>query len=72
MTGEMGQPIKEGIAKRYLHVRKLREPAFVRRTDKVEGNIELDADGEIEFAHDTSAVSKDPHLYVAKVNGYIK
>ena len=55
-----------------MHVRKLKEPVFTRRADKVEGNVELDPEGALTFAAEASAASKDPHLYVAKVNGYIK
>lgn len=65
-------PIKEGIAARYLHVRKLRDPTFVRRTDKTEGNVKLDPNGALAFAGEAMAVSKDPHLYVQKVNSYVK
>ena len=41
-TLQEGKPVKEGIAKRYLHVRKLKEPVFARKTDKIEGNVLLD------------------------------
>lgn len=63
----MTMPKKEGIDRKYLSVRDESDNLFKRNDDKIEANVNLDADGDLKFTEEHFA-KRAPDPYVKQVN----
>lgn len=69
---EMLKTKKEGIDRRYLHVKDKVEPMFTRNQDKAEAGVTLDPEGQLAFASEKKKKKEQKSLYETKVNGKVE
>lgn len=53
---------KEGLERKYLSFKDIRQPMFTRNADKIEAQIKLDADAGLKFTEEkVGTASIDPY-----------